>query len=337
MSNSKEIKLKNEYTYYDFFASLNDIGQLIVEALYKHISENHPEYKPYGVLPKNKDKKEWSLYFRKYPKHGKPLCALFSKDGALSIRCTFFSPMIHELLLRQDEFGENIRAKILRVSQCEHCGQFGDKQFCWLQHHFFVNERFSWMCNSAWFEINNIADGDLNDKDINDLLYLLDLHSKHMAHSEKETRGAGFDEENLLRCGNVASINLKHEELDIDDFNPADYADIKRLDKYTKTYNLTPMGANDGLWFYFDDKGVCGTPNDGYSFTSIPEGGYATVTISNPFAFSVIRAWDYICLWVRKNKLSVVSTDIGGVNTSMLVKFYKQGANQFMEMYVPIK
>lgn len=325
-----------EYVYTDFLDSLNDTGRLITEALYEHIAEKHPIYKPYGILPKNKDKNEWSLYFRRHPKHGKPICALFSKDGSLSIRFMFFSPMVHELLLRQDEFGENIRERILKASRCKHCGYYGDKQICWCQHHFFVRERLIWMCNSVWLEINDIGERDLDDNDINDLLYLIDLNSKHMAHSAKETRGAGWGEENLLRCGNVVSINLKHEELDIDDFSLDDYADIKRLDKYAHIYNLTPMGANGGLWFYFDDKAACGTPNDGYSFTSIPKGSYAMITVSNPFAFSAIRAWDYICLWVKKNKLSVTSADIGGINTSMLIKFYKQGADQFMEMYVPI-
>ena len=325
-----------EYVYTDFLDSLNDTGQLIAEALRKHITQQHPIYKPYGIIPKNKDKKEWSLFFRKHPKHGKPLCALFSKDGVLSIRYMFFSPMVHELLLRQDEFSENMRRKILQASQCRQCGQFGDKQFCWLQHHFYIREQLVWMCNSVWLEINDIGDKDLDDNDINDLIYLIDLNSKHMEHSAKETRGANFETENQLRCRNISLIHLESEELDIDDFNLDDYADIKKLDKYAHTYNLTPMGANNGIWFYFDDKAVCGTPNDGYSFTSIPKGNYAMITVSNPFTFSVIRAWDYICLWVRKNNLSIITEDIGGIKTSMLIKFYKQGTNQFMEMYVPI-
>jgi hypothetical protein len=193
------------------------------------------------------------------------------------------------------------------------------------------------MCNCAWFEINDIAEGDLDDNDINDLLYLLDLHSKHITHSVKETRGNNHDKENLMRCGNVAIINFKHEKLDIDDFSPADYADVKRLDTYAKIYNFTPMGENDGLWYYFDDKAVCGMPNEGYAFTTIPEGSYAMITISNPFTFSAVRAWDYICLRIRKNNMKITPADIGGIKAHTLVKFFKQGKNQFMEMYVPVK
>ena len=329
--------MANEYTYSDFITALNDTGQLITEALNKHIAKNHTLYKPYGIVPKNKTKKEWSLHFRKQPKYGKPLVSLFSNRGVLSIRCMFFSPMMHELLLRQDEFGENIRAEILRTSRCTHCGYHGDKQFCGCQHHFYINNRLSWMCNSAWFSLNNISEGDLNENDINDLLYLLDIQSKHMARNTKETRDAHFDMENLLGCGSVTIMNLDLTKLDVDDFNPADYADIKKLEKYAKSYNLTPMGSKDGLWFCFDIKAVCGTSNDGYCFTTVPAGCYATVTTSNAFASSVIRVWDHICLWIRKNKLSVTSVDIGGKNTPMLIRFYKQGALQFAEMYVPVK
>lgn len=326
-----------EYSHSDFLNSLNGTGQIITEALHRYISEKHPVYKPYGILPKNKDKKEWSLYYRKHPKHGKPLCALFSKDGLLSIRCTFFSPMVHELLLRQNEFGENIRAKILKSSRCNHCGYYGDKLFCWLQHHFYVNERLSFMCNCAWFEINDIAEGTLNDNDLNDLLHLLEIFSKHMVQSANESRGSNYDKENILRCGNVVSVNLNQLILDIDDFYQEDYVDTKKLYKYTNTYNLTPMGANGGLWFYFDDNAICGKPNDGYCFTKVPEGCYAMVTVSNPFKFSVIRAWDYICLWVRKNNMSVTSVDIGDLKSFLFIKFYKEGTNQLMEVYVPVK
>jgi len=326
-----------EYTYTDFIDALNDTGKRIAEAIHGHIAESYPEYKPYGILPKNRDKKEWSLFFRKHPKHGKPLCALFSNDGALSIRCTFFSPMMHKLLLRQEEFGKNIRAEILRAGSCGQCGRFGDKQFCWVQHHFFVNEKLSWMCGGAWFEINDIEEGDLSDNDLNDFLHLIDIQSKHMAHSARETQGAGYNEENLLRCGEVSDVKLERTELDIDVFDPADYTDIKRLDKYARAYNLTPMGESNGLWFYLDERAICGTPDEGYRFTAVPEGAYANIKVSDPFTFSAIRAWDYVCLWIRRNEMSIASADIGGTKTPMLVKFYRQGEKQFMDIYVQIK
>jgi hypothetical protein len=44
-----------EYSYPDFLDSLNDTGKLITGALCKHIAEKYPEYKPNGILPKNKN------------------------------------------------------------------------------------------------------------------------------------------------------------------------------------------------------------------------------------------------------------------------------------------
>lgn len=325
------------YTYHDFLNTLDDTGRGVTEAIYQHITQNHPEYQPYGILPGDKAKKEWSLHFRKSPKHGKPLCSLFSSDGALSVRFIFYSPMANEVLLRQNEFGEKIRTEILRACACRGCGYFGDKEFCWCQHHYYINSKLLYSCNCAWFTVDNIKEGDLSENDIRDLLYLSDLQSKHMSKNAKESRGANYDEENLLRSGAISVIKLKRAELDIDVFDPADYADIKRLDQYAMNYHFTPMGASNGLWYYFDDKAVCGMPIEDYKFTIIPEGNYAKITVSNPFTFSAVRAWDYICLWMRKKNMLVNSVDIGGLKTHTLVKFFKQGANQMMEMYVPVK
>ena len=326
-----------EYTYNDFLNTLDDTSRHVTDTLHKYIAETHPEYKPYGIIPKDKTKKEWSLYFRKSSKHGKPLCTLFSANGALSIRFIFYSPMVHEVLLRQEEFGEKVRTGILQACRCKGCGYYGDKKFCWLQHHYFINNKLCYSCNSAWYTIDYITEGDLSESDIEDLLYLSDLQSKHMSHNARESRGAMYEEENLLRCGTPLVVKLKQAELDIDDFDPADYAEVKRLNKYAEAYNFTPMGANDGLWYYFDDKAVCGTPNEGYAFTTIPKGCYVTITISNPFTFSAIRAWDYMCLWIRKNNMTVISLNIGGIKAHRLIKFFRQGTNHFMELYVPVK
>jgi len=158
-----------------------------------------------------------------------------------------------------------------------------------------------------------------------------------MTHSTRESRGERHEEENLSRCDNVEVVKLEKTILDIDDFDSADYADIKRLDRYTNEYNLTPMGENGGVWFYFDEQAVCGTPAEGYIFTTIPDGYYAMVTIANPFVFSVVRTWDYICLWTRKNNRAINPIDIGGNRTPMLVKFFKNCGNQFMQMYLPVR
>jgi len=74
------------YSYTDFLKTLDDAGKRIAEVMQNHITKNHTGYNAYGIAPKNKTKKEWSLHFRKSPKHGKPLCSLFSDNGILSVR-----------------------------------------------------------------------------------------------------------------------------------------------------------------------------------------------------------------------------------------------------------
>jgi len=97
------------------------------------------------------------------------------------------------------------------------------------------------------------------------------------------------------------------------------------------------MGADGGLWFYWDEQAVCGTPGDAYRFTTIPDGVYALMTVSDPFAFSAARAWDILCLWTRKNGFTIVPADLGGAQTPMLCRFYKQEKRQMMEIAVPTR
>ena len=287
-----------EYTYADFLATLDGVGQRVAEALKNHIAQNHPAYSAYGVLPKSKTNEEWSLHFRKHPKHGKPIFSLFSCHGVLSIRFMFYAAMIHEVLLSLEQFSEQVRAGLSQACQCSGCGCHGDKQFCFCQHHFFINHRLRISCNTAWFTVDDITDGQLSVKDIEDLLYLCDLQSKHMSHRARESRGAMHNEENQRRCSAPRIVSLARTALDIDVFNPADYADEKRLDRYVVEYNLTPMGAGDGLWYHLDERAVCGAPDEGYNFTTIPAGCYAMMRVSIPFTFSAVRAWDY-CAYGR--------------------------------------
>ena len=293
-----------EYTYTDFHENLDDVGKRIAETLRNHIAENHAEYKPYGISPK-------SLHFRKYAKHGKPLCSLFSNNGSLSVRFMLYSSAVHEVLIRQNEFGERVRKGLVQACKCKGCGYYGDPSNCWCQHHYFINNELLYGCNTSWYTIENI-----NDDDICDLLYLADLQSKHMSHNARDSRGAGYNEDNISHCGEVKIVRLEQIELNIDDFESAD----KRIDKYTNDYNFTPMGEHGGLWYYFDKNAAC---------TTIPDGFYAMITVSDPLKFSAERAWDYICLWIRQNDKTITSAN-------KLIKFFKHGGNQFMEMYVPI-
>ena len=326
-----------EYTYADFLATLDGAGQRVAEALKNHMAQNYAEYSAHGVLPKSSAKEEWSLHFRKHPKHGKPICSLFSSHGMLSIRFMFYAEMVHEVLLRLAQFGEPVRAGLSQACRCTGCGAHGDKRFCFCQHHFFIKHQLRISCNTAWFTIDDITDGRLSGRDIGDLLHLCDLQSTHMSHSARESRGAMHEEENQRHFSAPQIVSLAETALDIDTFNPADDADAKRLDKYAGEYSLTPMGAGDGLWYYLDEKAVCGTPDEGYNFTVLPAGRYAVTTVSNPFTFSAVRTWDFLCLWMRKNGMTVTSVDIGGAQTPMLARFFKRENNQCMEMLVPIK
>jgi len=152
-----------------------------------------------------------------------------------------------------------------------------------------------------------VAEDMLSNKDVEDLLCLCDLQSKHMSRNIRESHNAMHEEENLLRCGDVGHVRLERTVLNSNGFDSADYADAKRLDKYADEYNLSLMGADNGLWFYFDEKAVCGEPCKEYLFTTVSSGQYAAVTVANPFTFSVIRIWDYICLWMRKNSVTMKS------------------------------
>lgn len=326
-----------EYTYQEFMENAGIAGRRVVEAIHRHITQKHPQFKPYGILPKDKTRKEWSLHFRKHPQHGKPLCSLFINNGTLSIRLIFDSPMTHEVLLRLDEFGDQVRAGLLLACRCRGCGSFGDREFCWCQHHYYVNDELLYGCNTTWYSIDNIAEGELSGADMADLLYLCDLQSRHMTQDSKGSRGAGYADENCARCGSPLVVKLNRMDLSVDHFAHAEYTDVQRLDRYAEKYHLTPMGVNDGVWLYFDDRAVCGTPGEGCAIAAIPECCCAMVTVSNPFSFSVVRIWDYLCLWTRRRQLTITSADMGGIKTPMFVKFFRQEETQYMQMYVTMR
>lgn len=94
------------------------------------------------------------------------------------------------------------------------------------------------------------AINDVNENDIKDLLYLLDIQAKHISKpkNSKETKGSGYAETSRKRCGDVNVVALEQTELDIDDFDISNYCNTKRLDKYAAEYSLTSMGVYDGLW-----------------------------------------------------------------------------------------
>ncbi|MCL2488286.1 MAG: hypothetical protein FWE80_06340, partial [Oscillospiraceae bacterium] len=107
-----------DYTYDDFFNTLDKTAQAILTAINEHIAFHYSEYKPFDIKPLDKSEKEWKIHYRKKPKIGKALCSVYAKDGKLSVRVCLLSSMTHEFLLRQHEFSEKIRNTILKQVVC---------------------------------------------------------------------------------------------------------------------------------------------------------------------------------------------------------------------------
>jgi len=335
-----------EYTFNDFLAALDDTGKHMAKAVRDHIAGNYPEYKPFNVKPMNSALSKWQMNFRKKPEFGKAFCSLYSVDGKLSIRVVGSGFMNYELLLRQNEFDNKVRDSFL-YGFCKNCGK--KCSFIWREY-WYINGDFTassrWGCEFSRKPAEYIgviddygAINDVNEDDISDLLHLLDIQAKHISKpkNSKEIRGGGYAETSKQRCGDVHVITLEQAEPDIDDFETSDYGNMKRLDKYAAEYNLTPMGAFDGLWFYHDVKAVCGETGNDYSHTKIPKGKYASATFCDPFTFSAWRVWTYIAGWMRENGAVIRPVDIDGASVPYLTKFYRQGGGEYMSVYVPIE
>lgn len=326
-----------EYTLADFLATLDETGRSVAEAIHNHIDSHYPEYKPFDIRPNNKTLNEWTLNFRKKPKVGKALCTLYSNDSKLSMRVVFLGFMDLELLLRQNEFNEKIR-RFMLLDICKKCKSKCDYEY---RKYFYVHGRLIASsrpyCASKEYTTEYAEINDISKDDINDILHLIDLQTKHMTQDPREIRGSGYLETSRKRCGEIETISLDRTELDIDNFEQSDYADPKKLDKYASIYHLTPMGEHDGLWYYHDDIAVCGEKGDDYCHTTVPEGRYASVTINDPFTFSAWRVWSYIAKWVYENNTDIHPVNLGGTSAPYFVRFYRQDGSQYMSVYVPIE
>ena len=333
-----------EYDYSDFINTLNDTGKCVVDSIHEHIASNYPEYKPLNIKPMNSALNKWQMNFRKKPALGKAFCSMYSVNGKLSIRIVGAGFMNYELFLRQNEFNNNIRNYFFAFGYCGNCGK---KCFEEYREYWYINgELLATGCkrNETATEYTGVIDdyaaiNNVSENDIKDLLYLLDIQAKHIAKpkNSKDIRGSGYAETNKKRCGNVNVVTLEQMELDIDDFEVSDYCHAKWLDRYAAEYSLTAMGVYDGLWFYHDQKAVCGEYRNDYNFTVIPKGHYATVTINEPFSFSAWRIWIYIVGWIRENEASIRPVNIGDSNIPYFARFYRQDGGEYLQFYVPIE
>ena len=319
-----------EYGYNVFLASLDEGSRHMAETLNNHISLNYPAYKPFDVKPKNRDCVEWVLNYRKKPKTGKPICNLYSKGGRLSVHFVFLTSMTHEVLLRQNEFGEKTRRLMLAQSVCRYCKGEGG---CPWRQYFFINGETLMTCPYPYVLFENAGDGDTKD-----LLRLIDLQTRHMTQDAKDIKGSGYDEIMKSCCDGVRVTHLRQIDLAGDGYAAPEFCNPKRMDRYAAKYNLVLLGAGGGLWFYHSDDAVCGIgESDDSGQTCVPQGAYAAAEITNPFAVSAVRVWNHTVKWILENQNAVRKLEFNHLTIPYLARFYKENGNERMTVYVPVE
>jgi len=327
-----------EYTYNEFFSAVNKNGQSILSAINEHIISHYSEYKPFDIKPLDKSEKEWRIHYRKKPKTGKPICTVYSKEGKLSVQVCLLPSMLHEFLVRQNEFSDRIKNNVLKQAICavsKSCRNYGGNNVCAWRQFYWVNKRLVTACPYPWIYFDNCEEND-----VSDIKLFLDIQAKHMVQNSKEIKGSKYAEENIQRCGEVRSIILDDINLDINELKTSNHVNKNQLlEKYTGLYNLVPMGEKDGLWFYFSDKAVCGLSRDKNERlqNTIIKGRYAKVIIESPFTFSLNRVWNYMCEWLQSSKETVKGCIISdNENTACFTRLFTEDSKDFMAVYIPI-
>ena len=328
-----------EYSYNDFFNTLDKTGQFVLAAINGHIDSNYPQYKPFDIKPMDKSENKWQIYYRKKPKIGKAICNVYSFESKLSVRFSLLSSMTHEFLLKQSKFSDKIKNTALRQIICvanKSCRNYGGNDICAWRQFYWVNNRLMAACPYPWLHFE-----DCSEADIADIKQFIDMQNRHMVQNPKDVKGSLYKEVNMQRCGEVKIVDIDEIALDIDVFEIGGHVkNIERLEKYAKLYNLSPMGEKNRLWFYMSDDLVCKI-NQGkneYSCAKIPSGKYAVATIEDPFDFSLSRVWNYICEYMQNSKESVHGLLLdNNENTACLARFFMENAKEYMAVYAPIK
>ena len=309
-----------DYAYADFLDTLDDAGRGVLQIIHGRIADQYPAYKPCDVRSTNKPGAAWLLSYRKRPKTGKTVCALESNGGRLTVRFSCLSSMVHELLLRQNEFSADMRKHILQQMVCcvdRACRSYGGNTPCPWRQYVGSDHRLVMACPYPW-----LAFDWLTQDDAGDIRLLIDMQMKHMTQNAREIKGSGYTEENRKRCGDIQIITLAPMDLGAAD-TPA------KLEKYARLYQLVPMGANGGLWFYR------GAPAHG--LTQVPGGKYAAVTITEPMAFSLNRAWNTICEWIINEKMTIREVCYGGQASAVcFTKFSWKDDADCVQVLVPL-
>jgi len=309
-----------DYAYADFLDTLDDTGRGVLRVIHEHITGSDPAYRPCDVRPTNKAGTAWLLRYRKGAKTGKAVCALESQSGRLTVRFSCLTSMAQELLLRQNEFSAGLRKHILQQTICcvdRACRCYGGNTPCAWRQYFWINHRWVFACPYPW-----LAFDWLTQDDADGIRLLIDMQMKHMTQNAREIKGSGYTEENRKRCGDIRVITLAPMDLE-----PADTP--AKLEKYARLYQLVPMGANGGLWFYR------GAPAHGPA--QVPGGTYAAVTVTQPMTFSLNRAWNTICEWIVNEKRAIREVCFDGqASAACFAKFSRKDGADCMQVLVPL-
>jgi hypothetical protein len=195
-----------EYTYNDFFNTLDKTGQNILSGINEHIAFHYSAYRPFDIKPLDKPEKEWRIHYRKKPKTGKAICSVYSRESNLSVQVCLLSSMTHEFLLRQNEFSGKTRNNVLKQLICmvnKSCRSYGGNNICPWGQSYWVNKRMIRTCHYPWIYFENC-----DENDIADIKLFMDIQSKHMVQDPKEIKGGTYTEENIKRCGEVFKFNI---------------------------------------------------------------------------------------------------------------------------------
>ena len=323
--------MDNAYT--DFCDTLDETERGVFHVIHEHLKIHCPAYEPLVTGPAKTSPSGWTLNYRKNSKTGKAVCTLQSLNGKLSVRVCFLSEMSRSVLQRQEEFSMKFKNCVLRQMVCcaeKGCRAYGGNSPCPYRQNFWVNHRLIKTCPYPW-----ILFDELTESDAADITRLLDMQITHMTQDSKEVKGGAYTAENHARCGEVRIITLEDTKLALGSLALPNYTKKPAaLDKYAHLYHLTPMGAaNDGFWFM---RG--GAHEQAYAFPKIPQGRYASVTISSPTRFSANRPWNYICEWLRNEKTPIQEILLDEKTPAVyFTKFFIEDGEEYMQALVPVQ
>jgi hypothetical protein len=356
-----------EYTRSDFYAALDENSRVVLTETEDYVAQHYPEYRPFDYKPVDKTKTEWSFAYRKRPKTGKALCAAYASGGKLALRFSMLSSMVHEFLLRQDEFTRKTQKTALGQMVCavnHNCRSYGGNTPCEFRQHYWINHRIIRACPYPWVRFDDVGTDDLPD-----IKRVIDMQMKHMKQDPRDGKGAGYAEGTAARCGEVQVCPLENITLEMNAYMEKDYLKThvknpSRLEKYAGLYRLVFIGEGDGLWFFDSDESIRGmnggkegytrhgTDNEkngraphgmnneknGYTPAEVPPGMYAAVIVANPLTFSFTRARNYIFKWTRDNNKSIREVKpANGENTVCFARFYMKDGQEFMKVYIPVE